>query len=241
MIEIENLVKTYETGQTRTEVLKGISFRVGKGEYAALMGASGTGKSTLLNILGGLDKPTSGRYLLDGEDMVNVNDDTLSRLRNRKIGFVFQQFHLLDRANVHRNVLLPFLYADGYPADARERAERAVAAVGLADRISYRPSQLSGGQQQRVAIARALVGDPALLLADEPTGNLDARNGAEVLAIFQRLNREGRTIVLVTHDAAVAEHAGRVLVMRDGRIVEDRKVTQPRDAEAELRAIPVTP
>jgi ABC-type lipoprotein export system ATPase subunit len=239
MINVENLAKTYEAGPNRTEVLKGVSFQVARGEYVALMGASGTGKSTLLNLLGGLDKPTSGRYLLDGEDMVNVDDDTLSRLRNRKIGFVFQQFHLLDRASVLRNVLLPFLYADGYPADARERAERAIAAVGLADRIRYRPSQLSGGQQQRVAIARALVGDPALLLADEPTGNLDARNGAEVLALFQRLNREGRTILLVTHDAAVAEHAGRVLLMKDGRIAEDRKVSRPRDAEAELRAAPV--
>ncbi len=237
MIEIEGLAKTYDTGGVTTEVLKGVSFRISRGEYVAVMGASGTGKSTLMNILGGLDKPTSGRYLLDGEDMVNVDDDALSRLRNRKIGFVFQQFHLLDRATVLRNVMVPFLYADAYPADAEARARSAIEAVGLADRISYRPTELSGGQQQRAAIARALVTDPALLLADEPTGNLDSRNGAEVLALFQRLNRGGRTIILVTHDAAVAGHARRVILLRDGGIGEDRKVDAPRDAEAELAAL----
>ena len=237
MIELERIEKTYTSGTVETPVLRGISFEIKAGEYVAIMGASGTGKSTLMNILGCLDKPTAGHYRLDETDMVNLDDDALSRLRNHKIGFVFQQFHLLDRATALRNVTLPLIYADEYPDDARQRAEKALTAVGLADRMTYRPSQLSGGQQQRVAIARALITDPAIILADEPTGNLDTRSGAEIMAIFQRLQRDGRTILLVTHDRAVAEHAHRIIVLKDGQVAEDRPVAQPRDAEAELRAI----
>jgi putative ABC transport system ATP-binding protein len=237
MIELERIEKTYTSGTVETPVLRGISFEIKAGEYVAIMGASGTGKSTLMNILGCLDKPTAGHYRLDQTDMVNLDDDALSRLRNHKIGFVFQQFHLLDRATALRNVTLPLIYADEYPEDARERAEKALTAVGLADRMTYRPNQLSGGQQQRVAIARALITDPAIILADEPTGNLDTKSGAEIMAIFQRLQRDGRTILLVTHDRAVAEHAHRVIVLKDGQVAEDRPVAQPRDAEAELRAM----
>ena len=235
MIEVENLTKTYTKGTVTTEVLKGISFRVNKGEFVAIMGASGTGKSTLMNILGGLDKPTSGTYRLDDINMVSAGDDELSRIRNRKIGFVFQQFHLLDRADAMKNVMLPLLYADDH--DGVARAEAALAAVGLADRRHHRPGELSGGEQQRVAIARALIADPAIVLADEPTGNLDSKSGLEVLAIFQRLHREGRTIVMITHDWNIAEHAHRLIVLKDGRIAEDRPVAQPRETEAELEAL----
>jgi len=237
MIELQAVEKTFG-GSVPTPVLKDISFSIKPGEYVAIMGASGTGKSTLMNLLGCLDKPTAGRYRLDGADTGDLDDDALAHLRNRKIGFVFQQFHLLDRATALQNVLLPLIYAEEYPADAREQAGQALAAVGLADRVNYTPGKLSGGQQQRVAIARALILNPAILLADEPTGNLDRRSGLEVLAIFQRLHREGRTIILVTHDADVAAHAQRVLVLRNGSIAEDRAVAQPRDAEAELADLP---
>jgi putative ABC transport system ATP-binding protein len=237
MIELEDIEKTYVAGSVETHVLKGISFRIEAGEFVAIMGASGTGKSTLMNILGCLDKPTAGHYRLDDTDMVNLDDDALSHLRNRKIGFVFQQFHLLDRTSAVQNVMLPLIYKDRYPEEAENLAEKALAAVGLTDRMSYRPSQLSGGQQQRVAIARALITSPGILLADEPTGNLDSTSGAEVMAIFQRLHGEGRTIILVTHDMAVAEHANRVIVMKDGTVAEDRTVAKPRDAEVEARAL----
>jgi putative ABC transport system ATP-binding protein len=237
MIELQGIEKTYESGEVRTAVLKEISFRVEDGEHVAIMGASGTGKSTLMNILGCLDKPSAGHYRLDETDMVNLDDDALSHLRNHKIGFVFQQFHLLDRATALRNAMLPLIYAGEYPADAHQRGEKALAAVGLADRMTYKPSQLSGGQQQRVAIARALITNPAILLADEPTGNLDSRSGAEVMAIFQRLHRDGRTIIVVTHDRAVAEHANRIIVLKDGTVAEDQPVAHPRDAEAEAIAL----
>ena len=237
MIELEDIEKTYQVGGVAAPVLKAISFRVESGEYLAIMGASGTGKSTLMNILGCLDKPTGGHYRLEGTDMVNLDDDALSHLRNHRIGFVFQQFHLLERATAIRNVSLPLIYSERYPEDAHQRAEKALTAVGLTDRMTYKPNQLSGGQQQRVAIARALITDPTILLADEPTGNLDSRSGAEVMAIFQKLHREGRTIILVSHDRAVAEHANRIIVLKDGQIAEDRPVPNPRDAEAELRAL----
>lgn len=234
MMELDGIEKTYTSGEVVTRVLKGISFEIDPGEYVAIMGASGTGKSTLMNILGCLDKPTAGHYRLDGTDMVNLDDDGLSDLRNHKIGFVFQQFHLLQRTTALKNVLLPLIYAEHYPEDAEELGENALAMVGLSDRVDYRPNQLSGGQQQRVAIARALINNPSLILADEPTGNLDNRSGAEILAVFQRLHRDGRTIIMVTHDRDVAEHAERVIILDDGRIVEDEIVQQPRDAEAEL-------
>lgn len=238
MIELEGIEKTYLAGSMETRVLKDVSFRVQAGEFVAIMGASGSGKSTLMNILGSLDKPTAGHYRLEGTDMANLDDDALSHLRNRRIGFVFQQFHLLERATALRNVMLPLIYADEYPEDAKDRAGAALGAVGLADRVTYRPGQLSGGQQQRVAIARALIRDPAILLADEPTGNLDRRSGLEVLAIFQQLHCQGRTIILVTHDEAIARHAHRILVLRDGTVVEDRPVAKPSDAQAELAATP---
>ena len=234
MIELQDIEKTYGNGTVRTPVLKGISFRIEKGEYVALMGTSGTGKSTLMNVLGCLDRPTGGHYRLDDVDVVTLDDEALSRLRNRKIGFVFQQFNLLERTSALKNVMLPLIYADPYPADAQARAERALTTVGLADRMHYKPSELSGGQQQRVAIARALINDPEMILADEPTGNLDRRSGLEALAVFKQLHRQGRTLLLVTHDLAVAEHADRVLVMKDGQVAEDRKIERPRDAEAEL-------
>jgi len=169
--------------------------------------------------------------------VVTLDDEALSHLRNRKIGFVFQQFHLLDRANALRNVMLPLIYADRYPEDAEDRAKKALEAVGLADRMHYNPNKLSGGQQQRVAIARALINDPAIILADEPTGNLDSKSGIEILAIFKRLHKQGRTIIVITHDNNVAEHADRIIVLKDGQIAEDKPIMQPRDAETELKEL----
>jgi ABC-type lipoprotein export system ATPase subunit len=237
MIELDHIEKTYGNGEVTTPVLKGVSFRIEAGEYVAIMGASGTGKSTLMNVLGCLDKPTGGHCRLDGTDVVGLDDDALSHLRNHKIGFVFQQFHLLDRTSALKNVMLPLIYADPYPTDAQERAEKALVAVGLKDRLGYKPSELSGGQQQRVAIARALITDPAILLADEPTGNLDRRSGLELLVIFKRLHGQGRTLIVVTHDEAVAEHADRILVLDDGQVRDDRRVARPRQAEEELQAL----
>jgi putative ABC transport system ATP-binding protein len=236
MIELENLTKSYTKGPVTIEVLKGVSFRVEKGEFIAIMGSSGAGKSTLMNILGGLDQPTSGTYRLDGVDMARAGDDELSHIRNRKIGFVFQEFHLLDRADAMKNVTLPLIYADG-DGDSTARAEKALAAVGLAARKHHHPAELSGGEQQRVAIARALITNPVILLADEPTGNLDTRNGLEVLAIFQRLHREGCTLVMITHDRTVAEQARRLIVLQEGRVADDQPVAQPRNAETELRRL----
>jgi len=237
MIELEAIEKTYGRGSVATPVLKEVSFRVGVGEYVAIMGVSGTGKTTLMNILGCLDKPTGGHYRLEGTDVVNLDDDALSHLRNHKVGFVFQLFNLLDRTTALKNVMLPLIYADQYPHDSEERAEKALADVGLADRMHYKPSELSGGQQQRVAVARALITDPHIILADEPTGNLDRKSGLEVLAIFKRLHREGRTIIMVTHDREVAEHADRIIILEDGKTVRDQAMADPRDAKAELRAL----
>ncbi len=237
MIEVEELEKTYTAGSMATPVLKGVSFRIDDGEYVAIMGTSGTGKSTLMNILGCLDKPTAGYYLLDGNEVGSLDDDALSRLRNHKIGFVFQQFHLLERATAMRNVILPLIYADEYPEEAEEMSEKALAAVGLEDRRQYRPNELSGGQQQRVAIARALITDPEIILADEPTGALDRKSGLEVMAIFKKLHQQGRTIILVTHDRAVAEHAQRIIVLEDGKIAEDAVVEKQRDPDLELVAL----
>jgi ABC-type lipoprotein export system ATPase subunit len=237
MIELQSIEKTYTNGEVITPVLKEISFRIEPGEYVAIMGASGTGKSTLMNILGCLDKPTTGHYRLDDIDMVNLEDDELSHLRNHKIGFIFQQFHLLQRTTALKNVMLPLIYSDHYPEDAEEQAAEALAIVGLADRLDYAPNQISGGQQQRVAIARALINNPSIILADEPTGNLDSRSGAEVLAIFQRLHEQGRTLVIVTHDREVADHAERIIVMDDGRVAEEISVTTPRNAIEELNSL----
>lgn len=220
MIKIKDIEKTYLKGSVSTQVLRGISLSIERGEYVAIMGTSGTGKTTLMNILGCLDKPTKGQLELDGVDVYKLDDDALSTLRNKKIGFVFQQFFLLERTTALDNVLLPLIYADNYPADAIQRARKALAEVGLEDRTDYFANELSGGQQQRVAIARALINDPAVILADEPTGNIDADSTVEILEIFYRLHKDGRTIVIVTHDRSVAEHAQRILELKDGKIIE---------------------
>jgi len=227
MIKTVNIEKTYVKGSVSTHVLRGITLSIDQGEYVAIMGTSGTGKTTLMNILGCLDKPTSGKLELDGVDVYKLNDDALSALRNKKFGFVFQQFFLLERTTALDNVLLPFIYADRYPADAIELAKKSLASVGLEDRIEYLASELSGGQQQRVAIARALINDPDVILADEPTGNLDSRSTDEILEIFSRLHKEGRTMVVVTHDRAVARYARRILELKDGQIRES-SVANPR-------------
>ena len=230
IIATEGLTKDYLLGPHTVHALRGVSVTIERGEFVAVMGPSGSGKSTFMNLLGCLDTPTAGRYVLDGEDVAGLSPDALARIRNLKIGFVFQQFNLLARTSALENVELPLLYA-GLPARVRRaRARERLGAVGLADRADHHPSQLSGGQQQRVAIARSLVNDPAVVLADEPTGNLDTRTSVELLALLQSLNREGLTIVLVTHEPDIAACAKRVLTFRDGRLLSDQPVAAPVDA-----------
>ncbi|KMY66874.1 macrolide ABC transporter ATP-binding protein [Desulfocarbo indianensis] len=238
MIRISGLTKTYRRGEVETPVLLGIDLTVDPGEMAAIMGPSGSGKSTMLHILGLLERADGGEYRLDGELLTQLGDDALADLRNRKIGFVFQAFHLLPRATALKNVLLPFTYADHYPADAEERARRALAAVGLEHRLHHRPGELSGGECQRVAVARALVTGPELILADEPTGNLDRRSSLEVMAILQKLNREGKTVVVITHDQAVGGMCRRRVSLIYGRIDSDQAVEQPVDAARLLADLP---
>ena len=244
LIRVGELKKSYALGDVTVHALRGLTLEVEAGSFTAVVGASGSGKSTLMNILGLLDRPTSGHYFLAGEDVSGFDRDRRALLRNRRIGFVFQNFSLLPRTTALENVELPLLYA-GRGLSPRQRHERALGllrAVGLAERAHHTPNQLSGGQQQRVAIARALVNEPELILADEPTGNLDSRTSLEIMEILQRLNREqGLTIVLITHEHDIAEYAERVLTVRDGRLVSDVRVEARRDAAAELRALPAEP
>ena len=226
MVRLENIYKTFRKGSVETKVLKGVSFKVDAGEFAAIMAASGTGKSTLLNILGCLLKATSGSYMLDGTDVETLDDDRLSEIRNKKIGFIFQSFNLLEGVSAEENVLLPLVYASHYPADAKEKAHKALSAVGLKERISYKPSELSGGQQQRVAIARALINEPSIILADEPTGNLDSGSAKDIMSLIRSLHGRGRTVIMVTHDINVARYADRIVFLKDGRVDREEKVAK---------------
>ena len=236
VIQLDGVDKVYQTGEVAVKAVRGVSLKVQPGEFVAVMGASGSGKSTLMNLIGCLDRPTSGGYWLDGGDVGNLSKSDLSRVRNQRLGFVFQGFNLLSRTSALENVELPLLYSPhGHRGrELRRRSREALARVGLAERAGHHPSQLSGGQQQRVAIARALVNEPALLLADEPTGNLDTRTSLEIMAIFQDLNRKGMTILMVTHEPDIARYCRREIVMRDGRIVTDRPVPDRLDAATEL-------
>ena len=225
LLEVDDVWRVYRMGDVEVAALRGVSLRIERGEFVAIMGASGSGKSTLMSILGGLDRPTRGRYRLDGIDMIDASRDELAAVRNRKIGFVFQSFNLLARTTALENVELPLLYTKGVRgAQRRVRAREALRRVGLADRVDHRPNQLSGGQQQRVAIARALVNEPSILLADEPTGNLDSKVTSEIMAVLQDLNDAGVTIVFVTHEPDVALHARRRIVMKDGTVLSDEPV-----------------
>jgi putative ABC transport system ATP-binding protein len=239
VIEIRNLRKVYANGAAAVHALRDVSLTMEPGEFVAIMGASGSGKSTLMNTLGCLDRPTGGIYLLDGIDVAGLSADERADIRNQKIGFVFQGFNLLARTSALENVELPLLYTKTAAHERVRRSREALGMVGLASREDHHPNQLSGGQQQRVAIARALVNHPSLLLADEPTGNLDTRTSVEIMQLFQQLNEQrGITIIVVTHENDIAEYAKRVIVMRDGRIVQDRPVTTRRNAETELAALP---
>jgi putative ABC transport system ATP-binding protein len=238
-VRLEDVRKTYQTGEVEVHAVRGVSIEIAQGEFVALMGSSGSGKSTLMNILGCLDRPTAGRYFLDGEDVSLLDRDELADVRNRKLGFVFQNFNLLARTSALENVELPLLYSDVAltGVQLRQKAEEVLAAVGLQGRGDHTPSQLSGGQQQRVAIARALINDPEVILADEPTGNLDSRTSVEVMEIFQKLNEKGITIVMVTHEADIAAYARRNIVMKDGLVRSDSGVQNRLNAMTELEKI----
>jgi putative ABC transport system ATP-binding protein len=228
VIELQDIAKVYQMGEVEVHALRGISLEVESGEMMAIMGPSGSGKSTMMNIVGCLDQPTSGTYMVEGKDVSHLSDDQLAQIRNRKVGFVFQTFNLLSRTTALENVMLPLVYAGVGGAERRKQAQRALESVGLKHRIRHMPNELSGGQQQRVAIARALVNDPAIILADEPTGNLDSKSGAEVMAILQWLNRyRGITVVLVTHDLNIARHTNRIVHLYDGRITGIEAVAGP--------------
>jgi putative ABC transport system ATP-binding protein len=238
VIATQQLVKIYKLGDYEIHALRGIDLAIEAGEFVAIMGPSGSGKSTLMHILGCLDRPTRGQYLLDGRDVSSMDRDSLAEVRNRKIGFVFQSFNLLARTTALENVELPLLYNGSSSRQRAEKARAALTLVGLEGRENHYPNKLSGGQQQRVAIARALVNDPAIILADEPTGNLDTRTSIEVMEIFQTLNAKGITVILITHERDIAEYAKRNITFRDGRIVIDERVAAPKIASDELRLLP---
>ena len=244
LIQLVDVAKTYRMGDVEVHALRGVSLDIELAEFTAIMGASGSGKSTLMNIVGCLDRPSGGRYLLDGQEVSRLSTERLAEMRNRTIGFVFQSFNLLARTSALENVELPLLYAGVSTPERHARAAEALARVGLADRADHHPNQMSGGQQQRVAIARALVSRPRVILADEPTGNLDSRTSVEVMALFQELGRAGITVVLVTHEPDIAQYAGRIVIMRDGRILSDTRqvprqaVVPPPVAEGRAEAIP---
>jgi len=232
LVRLEDVTKVYRMGEVELRALAGVTLEIQAGDFTAIMGASGSGKSTMMNLLGCLDRPTTGRYLLDGQDISSLSNDELARLRNRTLGFVFQSFNLLARTSALENVELPLLYSGVPAAERRQRAEESLQRVGLGDRIDHHPNQMSGGQQQRVAIARALVNRPRILLADEPTGNLDSRTSEDVMALFQDLGRTGITVLLVTHEPDIAAYAARVITMRDGLVRSDLRQA-PRSAQAQ--------
>jgi len=234
LIRTEHLQKTYTMGDNKVHALRGVSNTIERGSFVAIMGPSGSGKSTFMNIIGCLDKPTAGKYFLDGVDVSQLNRDQLAEIRNKKIGFVFQQFNLLARTSALENVELPLLYTTDDKSKFQDRAKAALESVGLATRMGNHPSQLSGGQQQRVAIARALICNPQLILADEPTGALDSKTSVEIMAIFQKLNQQGMSIVVVTHEPDIAHYADRIIVFKDGHVLTDERVTQRRNAAQEL-------
>lgn len=238
MLQVNGLVKIYQTDKIAVTALRGVSFSVAAGSFVSIMGPSGSGKSTLMNILGCLDTPTEGQYVLDGVDVSHMAENELAKIRNKKIGFVFQTYNLLPRVTCLRNVELPMIYAGINPKERRSRAMEVLERVRLTDRAGHRPSEISGGQRQRVAIARALVNNPAIILADEPTGNLDTRSGEEVMAIFQELHAEGATIILVTHEPEIARHSERILSFRDGRLREDKNVDERVMARDILAGLP---
>ena len=221
MLEIKKIKKIYQMGKVKVEALRGVSFYIDKGEFVAIMGPSGSGKSTLMHIIGCLDKPTEGNFVIGGKDVSKLNDDRLAEIRNKRIGFVFQQFNLLSRTSILHNVEIPLIYAGLKSKQRRKLAMQALESVGLADRVKHKPNEISGGEKQRAAIARALVNDPLIILADEPTGNLDTKTGEEIMKIFYKLHQQGHTLIMVTHEAEVARHARRIIHLRDGLIEKD--------------------
>ncbi len=239
LLSVRGITKTYDMGEIRVQALRGIDLDVKEGEFIAIMGASGSGKTTFMNLIGCLDKPSSGSYTLDGIDVHGMDDDEITRVRNHKIGYVFQSFYLLPRTTALENVELPLLYSKKLHAkDRQAKALQALGTVGLADRAKHFPNQLSGGQQQRVAIARAIVNDPVFLLADEPTGNLDTRTSVEVMEFFQKLHAQGKTVLLITHEFDISQYAQRIITFRDGRIISDVPNPNPKNASEDLKKLP---
>lgn len=238
LIEMQELSKTYLMGDTKVHALRGVSLSIDSGEFVAIMGPSGSGKSTLMNMLGCLDRPDQGVWRLNGEEIGRLSDDQLATIRNHTVGFIFQNFNLLSRSSALKNVELPLLYRGLKQEQRRQLASEALNRVGLADRLHHKPKELSGGQQQRVAIARALVGDPKIILADEPTGNLDSRSGLEIMSILQDLNQQGRTLIMVTHDPAIGEQCHRIIRLLDGRVVSDQNNPHPVSAKERLAKLP---